>query len=125
MGIRNNAVLVGKVCLLVSLLLVGLTVLGCTQIRNVPEGGSGGTIADGTLFLCPAIKQAGGFGCAAPSGEGKLVAVNTSDGSRLWEVPLETSTPAGGGFGCAPAATPVAIYGNPAVAGDQIGRAHV
>ena len=120
MGIRNNSVLVGKICLLVILVLVGLTVLGCMGIKTAPEGGSGGTIADGTLFLCPALKQAGGFGCAAPATEGKLVAVNISDGSRLWEAPLETSRPAGGGFGCAPAAVPVAIYGNPAVVGDLV-----
>jgi len=55
-----------------------------------------------------------------PSTEGKLVAVNISEGSSLWEVLLESSRPAGGGFGCAPAVTPVAIYGNPAVAGDLV-----
>ncbi|MDH5696891.1 MAG: PQQ-binding-like beta-propeller repeat protein [Dehalococcoidia bacterium] len=119
MGIRSNTALAGKVCLLVILLLAGLTVLGCAGIRSVPEGGSGGTITDGTLFLCPALKQAGGLGCAAPSGEGKLVAVNTSDGSRRWEITLETSTPAGG-FGCAPAAVPVAVYGKPAMTGDLV-----
>jgi len=119
-GIRNNAALVGKVCLLGILLLVGLTVLGCADIRNAPRGGSGGTIADGTLFLGSALKQPGGFGCAMPSTEGKLVAVNISEGSSLWEVLLESSRPAGGGFGCAPAVTPVAIYGNPAVAGDLV-----
>jgi outer membrane protein assembly factor BamB len=119
-GIRNNAVLAGKACLLVIFVLVGLAVLGCAGIRSAPEGGSGGTIADGTLFLSPALKPAGGFGCAAPAGEGKLVAMNTSDGSRLWEVSLETAKPAGGGFGCAPAPTPVAVYGNPAVAGGLV-----
>jgi len=119
-GIRNNAVLAGKACLLVIFVLVGLAVLGCAGIRSAPEGGSGGTIADGTLFLSPALKPAGGFGCAAPSGAGKLVAVNMSDGSRLWEVSLETAKPAGGGFGCAPASTPVAVYGNPAVAGGLV-----
>ena len=51
--------------------------------------------------------------------EGKLIAVNTSDGSHLWEIALETSKSAGG-FGCAPASTAVAIYGNPAVAGDLV-----
>jgi outer membrane protein assembly factor BamB len=119
-GIRNSAVLAGKLCLLVIFVLVGLTVLGCAGIRSAPEGGSGGTIADGTLFLSPALKPAGGFGCAAPASEGKLVAVNMSDGSRRWEVPLEASQPAGGGYGCAPATTPVAVYGNPAVAGDLV-----
>jgi outer membrane protein assembly factor BamB len=121
--IRNKAISVGKVCLLVILLSVGLTVLGCAGIRSTPEGGSGGTIADGTLFLAPALKQAGGYGCAcptAPATEGKLVALNTSDGSRLWEVPLEASRTGGGGFGCAPSVAPVAIYGRPAVAGELV-----
>lgn len=120
MRIRNKAVSAGKICLLVILLLVGLTVLGCLGIKTSPEGSSGGTIADGTMFLCPALKQAAGFGCTAPVVEGKLVAVDISDGSRLWETPLEASTPTGGGFGCASSATPVAIYGNPAVAGELV-----
>jgi len=118
LNIRNNMAL--KVCLALTLLLVGLTFFGCTGIRNSPEGGTGGVIADGVLFLCPTIKQAGGFGCTAPQLEGKLVAVDTSNGNRLWEVSLEASGPTGGGYGCAPSATPVAIYGNPAVAGDLV-----
>ena len=120
MRIRNKVVSAGKICLLVILLLVGLTVLGCLGIKTSPEGGSGGTIADGTIFLCPALKQAAGFGCTAPVVEGKLVAVDISDGSRLWEASLEASTPTGGGFGCTQSATPVAIYGNPAVAGELV-----
>jgi outer membrane protein assembly factor BamB len=88
-----------------TILVVGLTFFGCAGIRASPEGGSGGTIADGTLFLCPSVKQVGGVGCTAPRLEGKLVAVNSSDGSRLWEVSLEASS---------------AIYGNPAVAGDLV-----
>ena len=119
MEIRSNIAL--KVCLALILLLIGLTFFGCAGIRSSPEGGSVGTIADGTLFLCPSIKQAGGgLGCTAPLLEGKLVAVNTSDGSRLWEVSLEASRATGGGYGCASQATPVAIYGNPAVAGDLV-----
>lgn len=119
MKIRSNIAL--KVCLAVVLLLVGLAFFGCTGTRSSPQGGSGGTIADGTLFLSPALKQAaGGFGCAAPQTEGKLAAVNTSDGNRLWEVSLEASRPTGGGFGCAPTTMPVAIYGPPAVAGDLV-----
>ena len=119
MEIRSNIALAGKVCLM-TILVVGLTFFGCAGIRASPEGGSGGTIADGTLFLCPSVKQVGGVGCTAPRLEGKLVAVNSSDGSRLWEVSLEASRPTGGGFGCAPATVPVAIYGNPAVAGDLV-----
>ncbi len=121
MEIRSNIAL--KVCLALILLLFGLTLFGCAGIRSSPEGISGGVIADGTLFLCPSIKQAGGgFGCTctAPSLEGKLVAVNTSDGTLMWEVTLEASRATSSGFSCAPSATPVAIYGNPAVARDMV-----
>ncbi|MDI6815270.1 MAG: PQQ-binding-like beta-propeller repeat protein, partial [Dehalococcoidales bacterium] len=94
----------GKILLLlVILLLFGLTI-GCA--RGGARGWSGGTIADGTLFL--------------GSMKGKLVALNTSDGSRLWEVTLGTAKPVGG-FGCASAFTPVvAIYGTPAVDGGLV-----
>jgi outer membrane protein assembly factor BamB len=117
--IKSNIAL--KVCLAFILLLAGLALFGCTGVRSSPEGGSGGVVADGTLFLCPGIKGGGGgFGCTPPLLEGKLVAVNISDGNRLWEVALEASGSSGGGFGCAPSAIPVAIYGNPAVAGDLV-----
>jgi outer membrane protein assembly factor BamB len=109
-----------KVGLVLILVLVGVTLFGCIGIRTSPEGGSGGVVSDNTLVLCPAIKQSGGFGCTAPQTEGKLVAVNTLDGNRLWEVSLEASRATSGGFGCAPSATPVAIYGSPAVAGDLV-----
>jgi outer membrane protein assembly factor BamB len=121
MEIRSNIAL--KVCLALILLLFGLTLFGCAGIRSSPEGISGGVVADDTLFLCPSIKQsAGGFGCTctAPSLEGKLVAVDTSNGNLLWEVSLEVSRATSGGFGCAPSATPVAVYGNPAVVGDMV-----
>ncbi len=119
MKIKGNIAL--KVCLALILVLVGVTFLGCVGIRTSPQGGSGGVVADNTLFLCPALKQAGGgFGCAAPPTEGKLVAVNTSDGNRLWEVPLKPAAPSGGGFSCAPASVPAAVYGSPAVDGDRV-----
>ena len=101
MWTRNNKLLLVKILpLLVILILSGLTVSGCSGIRNTPEGGSGGAVADGTLFICPTLKQGGSFGCAAPPTEGKLIAVSTS-GNLLWEAPLESSEAAGGGFGCA------------------------
>ncbi len=104
MAIKHNAVSVGKIGLLAAiLLLVGLVSLGC--VGEVPRGWSGGTIADGTLFL--------------GSMDGELVAVNASSGARLWEVPFEPPA-SGGGFGCAPASTAVAIYGTPVVAGDLV-----
>jgi outer membrane protein assembly factor BamB len=88
-----------------TILVVGLTFFGCAGIRASPEGGSGGTIADGTLYI--------------GSMAGKLVAVNTSDGSRLWAEPLK-GTGSAGGLGCAPASTMVAIYGSPAVDGNLV-----
>ncbi len=107
MRTRYSTILVFKIALLlVILLLGGLAFSGCTGLGAVPRGWSGGAIADGTLFV-------GSMG-------GKLVAANTTDGSLLWEVPLESPVSAGGGFGCAPASTAVAIYGSPAVAGDLV-----
>ncbi len=91
--------------LLVLVLLGGLAFSGCTRTGAVPRGWSGGVVTDGTLLV--------------GSMEGKIVAVDTANGSRLWGVPLETSEPARG-FGCAPASTSVAIYGSPAVTEDLV-----
>ena len=108
MRIRHSIILVFKILLLLAILLLGgLVFSGCTGVSTVPRGWSGGAIADGTLFI--------------GSMEGKLVAVDVLDGSRLWAVPLENQESGGGGFGCAaPAPTVVAIYGSPAVAGDLV-----
>jgi outer membrane protein assembly factor BamB len=101
---RNNIAL--KVCLVVILLFVGLTFFGC-GVSSLPQGGSGGVVADGTLFLCPTLKQASsGFSCTAASLDGKLATIDMSSGSRKGDdVTLESSS---------------AIYGNPAVAGDLV-----
>ena len=119
MVIRSKVGSRGRIFLLAILLVVVLTVSGCIGIKTSPGGGSGGTIVDGTLFLSPVLEQASGFGCAAPPMTGKVVAVNAEDGNRKWEVTLEAAAPTGG-FGCAPSGTPVAIYGNPAVAGELV-----
>ncbi len=107
MGFKR--ILSGRKLLLLVILLVGaLAISGCAPRGAQPKGWSGGTIANGTLFL--------------GSMEGKLVAMDTSDGSRLWEVPFQTSRPSGGfGFGCTPGgSTTVAIYGNPAISGELV-----
>ncbi len=101
---RSTKLLIKIPLLLVILLLSGLASSSCTGVGTIPKGWSGGVIADDTLFV--------------GSREGELVAANTTDGSRLWAVPLEGSEAAGGGFGCAPASTSVAIYGTPAMAAD-------
>ena len=107
MKIRCNRILLGKVLLIMVILLVGgLSVFGCVGRGAIPKGWSGGVVADDTLFL--------------GSMEGKLVAVNISDGSRLWPDVLLETEPTGGGFGCAPASTAVAIYGSPAVAEELV-----
>jgi len=109
---RHNRVLSGKILLLlVILLMVGLTSLGCVRGLQ-PIGWSGGTVSGGTLFV--------------GSKEGRLVAVNIADESRQWSESLRAKPT--GGFGCAPpggggcAAAPagVAIYGTPAVSGDLV-----
>ena len=105
MWIKHNKVLLGKaLLLLVILLLGGVTILGCLP-GGQPEGWSGGAIADGALFV--------------GSNEGKLVALNASDGSRLWEVTLETAKTSGG-FGCTSEFTLAPIYGTPVLDGDLI-----
>jgi len=93
--------------LLIVLILGGLVFSGCTGARgSIPKGWSGGTIAGDTLVI--------------GSMEGKLVAVNMTAGSRLWESTLETTEPPRSIFGCAPASTAVAIYGSPVVEGDLV-----
>lgn len=119
MGIKRNSILLGKILLLLFVLLGGLTAYGCVGIRSTPEGGSGGTIADGTLYLTTPAVASSGFGCSAPPVTSKLIALDISDGSRLWEVSLETSRSAAG-FSCAPSSAGLAVYGNPAVDGDLV-----
>lgn len=89
--------------LLIISCLVGLVFLGCAGVRGtVPRGWSGGTITGDTIVI-------GSMG-------GELVAVNMTEGKRLWDATLESPEPPRGLFGCAPASTVVAIYGSPAVA---------
>ena len=106
MGNKHRLVLRVALPLLVGIFLLGgLVLAGCAGLTTVPRGWSGGTIADGILVI--------------GSMEGKLVAANTTDGSRLWSVSLETSSTQGG-FGCAAGSQAVAIYGSPPVDGDLI-----
>jgi len=107
MKIRCNRILLGKILLIMVILLVsGLSVFGCVGRGAIPKGWSGGVVADDTLFL--------------GSMEGKLVAIDVLSHSRLWPDVLLETEPTGGGFGCAPASTTVAIYGSPAVAEELV-----
>jgi len=110
-----------KVLFMLGLLLaVGLTGAGCVGIKSAPEGGSGVAIAGDILYVAPAFRTGGGgLSCAPQPSVGKLISVNTS-GAQQWEVPLEPSARAGGGFSCAPASVPVAIYGTPVVDGGLV-----
>ncbi|TET26889.1 MAG: dehydrogenase [Dehalococcoidia bacterium] len=98
MRIKNSAPLAIKIWLLVALLLASLVLVGCFGVP--PRGWSGGAVAEDTLFL--------------GSMDGEFLALKAESGARLWQMPIETET-SGGGFGCAPAPTSVAIYGTPAV----------
>ena len=102
----STMILSKKALLLVILLLLGLVLASCRGLGSIPKGWSGGTIVDGTLFI--------------GSMEGQLVAMEIPSGRRLWAAPLEAPSEGGGGFGCTPAASAIAIYGSPVVAGDLV-----
>ncbi len=104
---------VGRVVLLTILIIaVGMVGFGCVK-GLAPIGWSGGTVSGGTLFV--------------GSNEGRLVALNLSDESRLWSEPLKQVSQ-GGIFGCSPAmgggcgagSAGVAIYGTPVVYGELV-----
>ncbi|MFC1954586.1 PQQ-binding-like beta-propeller repeat protein [Chloroflexota bacterium] len=98
-----------KPLLLLVLLILGLVLASCrTGLGALPRGWSGSVTDNGTLFI--------------GSMDGRLVAVNTEDGKRIWSTPLEAEKSGGGGlFGCTQTgATTVAIYGTPSVEGDLV-----
>jgi outer membrane protein assembly factor BamB len=101
----RNKLLAKGLLVMVILILGSITTIGCARTGSIARGWSGTEVVGSTLFL--------------GSMDGKLVALDTSNGSTLWEVPLETEVPARG-FSCAPASTSVAIYGTPAIAGDMV-----
>ena len=102
---QNRPILRYKPSLLLVILLLGMLVFsGCFGGTNAPRGWSGAVVTDEILFVF--------------SMEGKLVAANVTDGSRLWEVTMAESSSSGGLLGCAPASTAVAVYGSPAVSGN-------
>ncbi len=93
-----------KLVFLSGTLLVVLVILpGCFGGSAGPRGWSGVTPTDNVLYV--------------GTMKGKLVAVNATDGSAGWTVPLEGTQPTGG-LGCGQAAPAVYIYGSPAVATD-------
>ncbi len=95
--------------LLVLVLVVILVLASCTAagVRGIAQGWAGGIIADGTIFV--------------GSMEGKVMALDATDGTRLGQpIPLLAQA-ASGGFGCGGGgASPVAIYSSPAFANDLL-----
>lgn len=109
MNFRYGRLLKGRTLLLLitSLLVLSVIVMfGCTGARSIPRGWSGGVVNDGTLFL--------------GSMEGKLVALDVSSHTRRWNDFAFELPRTSGGFGCAPSATSVALYGTPAVWDDLV-----
>ncbi len=94
---KHNKRLWGKISLLLAILILfGVGVSGCYG-RQQPKGWSGATVVDGTLFVA--------------SIEGKIVALNTSDGSRLWP-----DSVLGGGE----SKSKSVVYGTPVVEGELV-----
>ncbi len=102
-----------RILLLLLILLLGtVTVFGCTG-AGVARGWSGGIVVGDTLFV--------------GSMEGKLIALDISDGRRLGDpVALEAEPSSSGGLACLPttcaptASMGVALYSSPAVSGDLV-----
>lgn len=105
---KGKLILAGKIALLGLIMLAilgGTGVLGCTGRGSVPQGWSGATVSNGTLFLATM--------------ESKLLAINPESGARLWSVALETDKSQAGFLSCAQP-TSTAIYGTPAVSGNMV-----
>jgi len=106
-GLKLNLI---KPLLLLVLLIFGLMIVSCrTGLGAIPRGWSGSIIDNGNLFI--------------GTMDGRIAAVNTTDGRLLWSVPLEAEKSEGGGglFGCTTSGpASVAIYGTPSVEGDLV-----
>ncbi len=91
---------------LLALVLVAILVLAsCTAAgaRGIAQGWAGGVIADGTVFV--------------GSMEGKVMALDATDGTRRGQPIALLGQAASGGFGCSAGGTSaVAIYSSPAFA---------
>jgi outer membrane protein assembly factor BamB len=99
--------------LIAAVIATCLVSFGCVK-GLTPIGWSGGTVADGTLYV--------------GSKEGRLVEIGLADESRRWADALKATrttgffgcSPATGGGGCGTGSAGVAIYGNPVVVGDRV-----
>jgi len=52
--------------------------------------------------------------------KGNLIALNSSNGNPLWEIPIESQNNSGNFLGCSNTAASVAVYGTPAINEDII-----
>ncbi len=113
MKLKIKLPLASRIAFILALVIaVGLIAFGCISGLSA-VGWSGGTVSDGFLYV--------------GSREGRLVAVNLADDSRLFSEAL-VPVSQGGLFGCAPAtggiggcsggAASVPVYGTPVVSGN-------
>ena len=110
MNVKNSKT-VGLVAILIAIILaIGLFSLSCVSGLTA-IGWSGGTVADGVLYV--------------GSNEGRLVAINLADESRQQSELLKGVTQSGlfgcsAGLGCGTGTSRVPIYGTPVVSGDLV-----
>jgi eukaryotic-like serine/threonine-protein kinase len=104
LGNHKLKIFIKRFIVLVSVfILIALT--GCFSGASVNKGWSGGILDGSTLYL--------------GSRNGRLISVNVSDGSKNWDVPLETGTTTSG-LGCSRVAIVAYIYGNPVVSDNMV-----
>ncbi len=104
---RSRRKLAVKILLPLVILLLGMSTTSCVGFGAGQAGWSGVAVADGNLF----------FG----SINGKLIALDISNGNLLWSEEEIFKTSGSAGFlGCAPQAAAVAFYGTPAVGGELV-----
>lgn len=103
-GLKNTRTLRAAGAL--AILMVIVSVVGCTSTGVQAAGWSGVAVTGGSLF----------FG----SGKGELVGLSVASGTQLWNPIALASASSGGGFGCAAPSTLVAVYGTPATDGTTV-----
>lgn len=109
---KLNKMKIGVIALLVVIILsIGLLGLSCVS-GIAPIGWSGGTVADGVLYV--------------GSNEGRLTAINIDDSSRQWAEALKAKTQSGlfgcsaSSIGCGGGSSSVPIYGTPVVSDNLV-----
>jgi outer membrane protein assembly factor BamB len=93
-----------KVLFLIVIALLPLLLVSCIGVGQVASGWAGVTVHDGIIYVA--------------SKDGGVAAVNSSNRDELWFYEMVTAS--GGGLGCGPTSTPMAIYGTPIVDGDLV-----